>query len=224
MGTLTYSHTLVAGAAENINHVQDMFNDARTVINGNIDSENLASAEKNELGLSDSTTIRRGKSIIATEESRTNTAYGLLTTPDRVSSVALPTDGLIVITYQATWKNSVAGAGNAALFLGANQLKVVSFATSTDPVVQEAGGNTSADTYRPIASSNVGLATTSSATVYNGDVTTGQIVSSNVGGNVGGSMYIFAAAGTYDVSVQFKSTSGSVTVKGRKLWVMTIGF
>jgi microcystin-dependent protein len=42
MGTLTYSHSLVAGAPENVNHVQDMFNDARTVINGNIDATNIA--------------------------------------------------------------------------------------------------------------------------------------------------------------------------------------
>jgi uncharacterized protein YaiE (UPF0345 family) len=37
MGTLTYSHTLVAGAAENVNDVQDMFNDVKTIINGNIE-------------------------------------------------------------------------------------------------------------------------------------------------------------------------------------------
>lgn len=40
MGTLSYSHSLVAGTNENINDVQDMFNDARTVINGNIDATN----------------------------------------------------------------------------------------------------------------------------------------------------------------------------------------
>ena len=35
---------------------------------------------------------------------------------------------------------------------------------------------------------------------------------------------VFAAAGTYDISVQFKASSGSVTVKNRKLWVWTMGF
>lgn len=40
MGTLTYSHTLTAGTPENINDVQDMFNDAKTVINGNISGVN----------------------------------------------------------------------------------------------------------------------------------------------------------------------------------------
>jgi hypothetical protein len=31
-------------------------------------------------------------------------------------------------------------------------------------------------------------------------------------------------AGTYDFSVRFKSSSGSVTAKNRKLWVASIGF
>lgn len=39
-----------------------------------------------------------------------------------------------------------------------------------------------------------------------------------------GFVVLFAAAGTYDVSVQFKSSSGTVTAKERKLWVWTMGF
>ena len=38
--------------------------------------------------------------IIATEESRTNTAYGPLATPDVVKGIVLPTDGLIVVGYR----------------------------------------------------------------------------------------------------------------------------
>lgn len=44
--TLAYSHTLVAGTPENINDVQDMFNDAKTVINGNLDTSNMAATMK----------------------------------------------------------------------------------------------------------------------------------------------------------------------------------
>lgn len=46
MTTLAYSHTLVAGTPENINDVQDMFNDVRTAFNGNIDATNLAASAK----------------------------------------------------------------------------------------------------------------------------------------------------------------------------------
>lgn len=33
----------------------------------------------------------------------------------------------------------------------------------------------------------------------------------------------FAAAGTYNISVQYKATSGSITAKERKLWVAVLG-
>lgn len=46
MSNLNYSHTLVAGTPENINDVQDMFNDAKTVINGNLDATNFATSAK----------------------------------------------------------------------------------------------------------------------------------------------------------------------------------
>jgi hypothetical protein len=70
------------------------------------------------------------------------------------------------------------------------------------------------------------------ATPYTEDFTTGQVVgagpqmsvSATSPQLVGGPCYIFAAAGTYTVSVQFKSSSGSVTAKNRKLWAWTLGF
>lgn len=77
-----------------------------------------------KLGLSQTGDVRRGKSIIATEESRTNTSYGLLATPDRVQSVVLPTDGLLRVTFSALWKEASLGAARAAIFVGGSQLKV----------------------------------------------------------------------------------------------------
>jgi hypothetical protein len=46
MTTLSYSHTLVAGTPENVNDVQDMFNDVKTLVNGNLDATNLATSAK----------------------------------------------------------------------------------------------------------------------------------------------------------------------------------
>lgn len=46
MTTLAYSHTLVAGQPENINDVQDMFNDVGTLVNGNLDTGNMATSMK----------------------------------------------------------------------------------------------------------------------------------------------------------------------------------
>lgn len=182
-----------------------------------------------------------GKSIIATSEARTNVAYGLLTTPDRVQGIVLPTDGLIAVAYQAQWQQSVAAAARAAIFIGSNQLKVQKNDTSapTTTAAMMASG-TALD--GALNSYGGGLAGGDPNTGYTAPVTTGQAVgsmstgtylaSSEVGGiavtlalgAAFGACYIFAAAGSYDISVMFKSSSGSVTVKNRSLWVWTLGF
>lgn len=191
----------------------------------------------------DGLTVRRGKSIIATTESRTNTAYGLLATPDRVSNITLAADGLIFIAYQAMWKSAVGvdpdtSSVNAAIFLGANQLKAAVYGTTVPAITKsEAYLSGDADKYANLATYHNGLASGKSFSgfEYTGDVATGQVISSpefdaptaqpNASFNGrGGLCAIFIAAGTYDVSVQFKAASGAVTVKNRKLWVWTENF
>jgi hypothetical protein len=44
-------------------------------------------------------------------ESATSTTYTTLTTPDQVANVVVPTDGKLLISYQAIAKNSVANTG-----------------------------------------------------------------------------------------------------------------
>jgi hypothetical protein len=169
----------------------------------------------------------RGMSSVAGAENRVSAAYGLMATPDRVTGIVLPTNGLLVVTFQAWWNESVSAAARAAIFLGSNQLKIASN-TASAPSVQEAGtnGGTVGQSV-PLVSYGGGLASAPpAATGYTADVTTGQAVGLASSANVAtwGSCRIFAAAGTYDVSVQFKATSGSVTVAGRKLWVEAIAY
>lgn len=179
-----------------------------------------------------------GKSIVATTESRTNTAYGTLTTPDQVPNLVVPSNGLIKVLYQAMWKESVGNAASATLFIGSNQIKAQASYGGAQPGAQEAKtGGAMTDTYFPLFTIPVGLGTTRLGP-YSDDVTTGQAVgfvsgnsassgiSFEVAGNAvnnfnlaqGGGCYIFITPGTYNISVQFKSTSGSLTVKNRKLW------
>jgi hypothetical protein len=193
------------------------------------------------LGLTDGATIRRGSCIVPGTDPRTNVAYGLMTTPDRVSNVVLPTNGLIVVAYQATWQESVAGAGRAAIFLGTNQQQCA--AVGGPVTIAAATGSATATHDLPLFTMPTGLASSANQGSYTGDVTTGQALAFARGGSaypntqeisgavtseaalsVGGPTLIFAAAGTYDVSVQFKATSGTVTAKNRKLWVWTVGF
>lgn len=157
------------------------------------------------------------KSIIATEQVRTNTAFGVLGTPDEVT-LTMPENGLIAIAYQATWKESVGKAARAAIFIGANQLLT---ANNPAPAVQETVERAgAAETFNVLATAAGGLAHYDSSTGYTGDATTGQLVGST--GTAFGPCVIFAAAGSYKISVQFKASSGNVTVKSRKLWAWVV--
>lgn len=223
------------GSVADADQVDARFLPLYTALAGALDVDNLLAAVKDKLGLSDAGVVRRGKSIVAASEARANAAYGLMTTPDRVQNLVLPTSGLIFVAYQATWKESVSAAARAGLFIGPTQAKISKVGLVAAPAVQEAsiGGGT-ADRFCSLASSAEGLlsnqATAALAVAYTADVTTGQIVG---GGAVGtdalkdyrpGMAVLFAAAGTYDVSVQFKASSGSVTAQDRKLWVWTMAF
>lgn len=177
-----------------------------------------------KLGLTIGGSTRRGRSIIAAEESRANTAYGLMTTPDRVSGVVLPTDGLLLIAFRALWKESVQGAARLAIFLGATQLRAgTSFNGGTQPLLESAGvsatnngGSASPNIYRPILL-NSANSFAQSPGAFTGDQSLTQPFVLPV-------FAVEAAAGTYDVSIQFKASSGSVSAKERKLWVLAMGF
>lgn len=222
------------GTVADADQVDARFLPLYTALTGALDVDNLLAAVKQKLGLSDAGVVRRGSSIIPTSEVRTNTAFGLMTTPDRVQSLVLPTAGLIHVAYQATWKESVDAAAAADIFVGANQLKTSRAGAVLAPTTLAAfiGGGT-ADRFCSLATGHQGLLSNQGNAAlpgnYTGDVTTGQVVGGGtIGAGIGnvrfGWVSIFAAAGTYDVSVQFKSTSGSVTVQDRKLWVRTEAF
>jgi hypothetical protein len=267
MPTFNYSLSdFVANTKAKAGEINTKLNDLKTFLNTTkLDAANLQTniigatyltdALRDVLGVNGST-IHRGKTIIATEESRINAAYGLMTTPDRVSSVAVPTNGQVFLAYSALWKESVSGAARAAIFIGSNQLKVRSVA-SGGPVIQAAATNGSTpDTYGALQSFAAGLFTTHTKdnAAHTSDVNTGQALAMaaefasaatpnrmvhELGGVVqelnltngsgdhsglvlGGHCIIKGLpAGTYDFSVQFKASSGTITTKERELNVVT---
>lgn len=161
---------------------------------------------------------RRGYTEIATSESTSATsyAYNNLATPDRITQLVVPSGGAeLRILYQAIWQNTVGSNGRAAIFIGANQLK--NGIGTGAPAIEEASG--------PVEVSDDGLLF---STFYGLDklggvgasteVTTGQTYSGGI--SLGGAAFVFLAAGTYDVGVQFKnSAAGTLTVKNRHLRV-----
>lgn len=227
MPDLVVPNSIDAGTPLVAAELQANFAAIQTAIN-DLDEANLASALAAVLGVSQSGLVRRGKSIIATAESRSNTAYDVLATPDRVSGLVLPTDGLILMAYHATWENSNANAGRAAIFLGGTQTKMHS--TNGSVEIAETSGPTATARKSVLYSTGSGLDSASGALNYDGPVTTGEIIGSGQAfagtgpSGMSGFTAIFAAAGTYDLSIRFKATAGSVTVSNRKLWAMAIGF
>lgn len=233
--SLTYTtgnpSNLTAGATASMTDISGPFTDIKTWADAKFSTSDLTTATLQTLGMNSGGQVGRGKSIIASTESRTNVAYGTLTTPDQVSGIVLPTDGLIFVAYHATWQESVQSAAAAAIFIGATQLKRAT-ETGAPGVDETSHGATPAATDRPLTTYPYGLSSWAGVSAaYGGDVTTGQVVgsadstlSSNANNRFGVCGPIFAAAGTYTVSVQFKASSGSVTAKNRRLWVWTLGF
>lgn len=183
------------------------------------------------------------KSIIATEESRENAAYGLMPTPDEVT-VTLPENGLIAVTFSAFWKESGAGAGaRAAIFVGANQLKTFMGPEFPKNRVTQAAMFQEGDTeFKRLETCVMGLWSQATGISDTEAITTGVTLGGfdkklkmDLGGTsstpfgetnnivMGGPCYITdLAAGTYKISVQYKCAAAKATVKNRKLraWVV----
>lgn len=184
------------------------------------------------LGLSMGGTVRSGKSIIATPEMRSSAAYGLLGTPDQVSDIVMPTDGLLLVGFRARWFPPTSPSpqnASAAIFLNDVQVRVSSF-NGGAAVAQQATSPAVSDSLSQVVSSGpLGLVAQEGASTNATDVATGQILGvradSDNDRDAGGFTVIFAAAGTYAVSVRFKTSSGgTLTVQDRKLWVRALAF
>lgn len=191
----------------------------RDVINGELDNGNLKPAAgivASKLAADAKPLTWYPPTIIATEQTRENVAFGTLGTPDEVKSVVMPEGGLMVVAYSANVKSSVAAAGRAAIFLNEVQLKADQGAEA--PSVAE----TSFSNAFTHLLTHEGLGLSANTSPYSGDVTTGQTLS-NVLSTNSGVCTLFAAAGTYNVSVRFRSTSGNITAKGRRLNVFVVG-
>jgi hypothetical protein len=189
-----------------------------------------------------------GKSIINTAEVCTNGVYDFLGTDDVVNGITMPTDGLLAIWYKAQWRYDGNGGGRAAVFLNNTQLQMAHGAANS-PNVQSAFTGGTSGKYAVLSTFEGGLAAlTARDDVASGDVSTGQIVggasdftwdllaevgteagtiAENTRVYFGGPVWVFAAAGTYNVGVKFKRTGAvgaSITVRNRKLWVASLAF
>lgn len=238
MADLVRLFNFIAGDPIRSSEVDAEFDQLIARIN-NIDADSLQSALAEALGVSQAGIKRRGKSIVATEEARTSTSYGLLATPDAVDDIVLPGGGgLIIVAFHGLWKESAVNAARASIFLNGNALTTNALhaagQTTAWSEAQTYAGGFNTNIYTALSSHASGLKSFANDAGVNHatNVTTGQAVHTsskyndtfNLAAGGGGLCAIFADAGTYDVSIQWKATSGTVTAKERKLWVWTEGF
>jgi hypothetical protein len=146
-------------------------------------------------------------SLINTEESRTNTAYGTLTTPDEIK-VPVNAAGLLVIEYAAEIESSVAAAGRIALFINGTQVARYGGGASVQVEGSSIGTGwcfvTTAPDKMNISEGPVGVATSALLLLATG--------------TTGGPMFHGVPAGEYTVTARYKATSGTITAKNRRLY------
>lgn len=229
MTTLAYTNTLIANTNEDVSKVQQNFVDARTLLNGNLDGANLSTATKDAIGLSDATTVRRGKSVIATSENIAGTSYATLTTPDRVASLVVPSNAIVWVSYWCTMIKSVGGVGetgSCGLFFGSNQIRSRfgnAPASGVSGGLFEAAGVLTSGT--PVTS----------ALVFTEFVDAGMSSLQSTSGNpaddvtnghpVGSFVPVAITAGTYTVEMRFKKTAGAtIAVSNRRLYLKVEAF
>jgi hypothetical protein len=184
--------------------------------NGPSQIEALAEAAESAILAGD-----RGKAVIIPgAETRQATSYGLLATPDKVEGLVVPTKGIIRILYHAVVKQAKVGSGGlAAIFIGANQLKADLGGTAPEVTFAEIQKE---NAYHVLSTGPSGLGCGNFGT-WSGDATTGQVFNmANSVEPLGGCVDVFVNAGTYDISVQYKSSfatsEGLVTAKERRLY------
>jgi hypothetical protein len=219
--------------------IKESLEELRDALNAILTSENkLDPAKISEIAntaLKSAKVTHYSPKAISTEESRENTSYSTLTTADEIKSIVIPENGTLFVNYYALWKGSSAteGIGQASLYLGETRL---------DDLAGEKQGTATAQTeFRVLTTTAAGLTNfkelpgpSTSHILGVGLPGTYNIMQGETGRRneagvtafaLGGFVPISAAAGTYDLSVKFKTVEGSkkVTVKSRILRAYVVG-
>ena len=196
-------------------------------------------------GLNAPNTVRRKDLRINTEESLSATFFSQMATPDRVDDVYIPDNSILFLSYRALIKESVVGAARVTISIGGTILNGPTFGDNADPgaytygrIVEIANGvnahngsTTVANLYRRLHTAPPGTSLIERGlTIDTGGTTVDADfgfpgVPNNSGGFVLTPLPIeMYAGGTYDIGVFFRATSGTVTVKKRRLTVWVVGF
>ena len=225
---LVLPEPLVVDALEDVSDVWANLVAIRDKINGQIAAGNLADGavgpDKITSALADLIGggpggNRRGIAANPTQQTITSTTYASMPTPDRVSQIVVPADGILSVGFMAMVYESVASAARIAIHVNGVQLRAPD--TVAGSVVQEAPIG-SAARWSLCYSPYWGLRTFVPTTGLTGLPTTPVVLAqSAVSGSGGFWVPIIMTPGTYDVEVKYKVSSGTLYAKERRLWVQT---
>lgn len=217
-------------AAVTANHIRD----------GVVSLNKLSSTVGEQTGATTNGVKRRGTFANAGAETSSASAgsYDLMPTPDRVSSLIVPsTGGLVFVLYRALFKiTSASNDWKAALFIGGNRPNTTFGNIASAPFEQTLGPV--CDNWSPLftttgydvtgfgSSLGIGQSTTTNSTV---DDANPQTWGGSGGSNITAwhPVVFEVPGGTYNVSVQFQKPvtgGGTFELKNRKLYAWTVGF
>lgn len=196
---------------------------------GSVTTAKLATGAAQQLGLTGAgnSDKRRGYVSIATEQTTTSTSFVELATPDEITSIVVPTGGLLRVRYMALWKLTGAGDGShaaATIFIGSNQVKITP--GYGEPVLSNAVMYYSGTNYGLLVSSD-GDHSQGALKAIENPISDSSFVGTGLIPGDWGAADIYVDPGTYDVSIRFKvnaTAGGTLSVKERQLWVESIGF
>lgn len=134
MTLLTLPNTLTPGTFEDVNDVQENFVAVRTLVNGNLDGDNLAQATAESLSVAASNVPRRGRAPSTSAATITTSMYTLVA---RCPTVVMPTSGILHVSLWARCALAGYTAGTAVV---AVQLNGVTARSRFGVVAVESGG------------------------------------------------------------------------------------
>lgn len=119
-------YNFVTGAVADADQVDARFAPLYASLAGALDAENLATAVRAALALSDPTTSRRGMATVTTPEARASAVVGDLATVGPSVLIEVPATSLVLVYAKASINSPGAGQGRVHLALdGANQGQIM---------------------------------------------------------------------------------------------------
>jgi hypothetical protein len=194
----------------------------QTGINGQLDELNLTTGLQQRLGLNSGSQVGRGKIVTATSQALPVDTLGSMPTPDKITGLVLPTDGMIVVSYYARWTALLSASGNhvgVAIDINGQTQGAANGTMAVLEALSSVGGSPAGQN---IAGEVQGLSITNGAA---GSTLSGSVPSAGL--RLGSLLAFDLPAGTYNVEAKWRRLSAATSsgsAQDRHLRAFIVGF